>query len=68
MKIYWKSYECEHKGKCNEQCTEAFKIIQDELHLYQRMNLPLPTLSELQTLSKIKAKKPDEILASTMHV
>jgi hypothetical protein len=37
-----KVIECEHKGTCNEQCTEAFKIIPDELSFYQRMNLPLP--------------------------
>ncbi len=36
-----KVIECEHKGKCNEQCTEAFKIIPDELSFYKRMNLPI---------------------------
>jgi len=33
---------CEHSGKCKEQCTEAFKIIPEELKFYKRMNLPLP--------------------------
>jgi hypothetical protein len=42
--IIGKVIECEHKGKCNEQCTEAFKIIEDELSFYQRMKLPLPHL------------------------
>ncbi len=37
-----KVIECEHRGECNEQCTEAFKIIEPELQFYQRMNLPLP--------------------------
>ena len=37
-----KVIECEHQGKCNEQCTEAFKIIPDELSFYKRMNLPIP--------------------------
>lgn len=42
--IIGKVIECEHKGKCNEQCTEAFKIIKSELQFYKRMNLPLPSL------------------------
>jgi hypothetical protein len=33
---------CEHRGRCKEQCTEAFKITAEELKFYQRMNLPLP--------------------------
>ena len=40
--ILGKVIECAHKGTCNEQCTEAFKIIPNELQFYQRMNLPLP--------------------------
>ncbi|MFA6586216.1 MAG: hypothetical protein WCS86_03605, partial [Candidatus Paceibacterota bacterium] len=39
-----KVIECEHKGTCNEQCTEAFKIIGDELSFYKRMNIPIPHL------------------------
>ena len=39
-----KIIECEHKGTCNQQCTEAFKIIPEELQFYKRMNLPLPRL------------------------
>jgi len=35
---------CAHEGKCNEQCTTAFKIIPEELQFYRRMNLPLPRL------------------------
>jgi len=42
--IIGKVIECAHKGTCNEQCTEAFKIIPEELQFYQRMNLPLPRL------------------------
>ncbi len=36
--------ECAHKGQCNQQCTEAFKIIPEELSFYKRMNLPIPRL------------------------
>jgi len=39
-----KVIECNHKGTCNQQCTEAFKIIPEELSFYRRMNLPLPRL------------------------
>jgi len=40
--IIGKVIECGHKGECNEQCTEAFKIIESEYQFYKRMNLPLP--------------------------
>jgi len=33
---------CLHKGKCEDQCATAFRIIPDELSFYKRMNLPLP--------------------------
>jgi len=39
-----KIIECAHKGECNQQCTEAFKIIPEELQFYRRMNLPIPRL------------------------
>ena len=42
--ILGKVIECEHKGTCNHQCTQAFKIIPEELQFYQRMNLPIPHL------------------------
>jgi len=42
--ILGKVIECGHRGECNDQCTEAFKIILDELFFYQKMNLPLPRL------------------------
>ena len=42
--ITGKVVECGHKGECNDQCTEAFKIVPQELQFYKRMNLPLPHL------------------------
>lgn len=36
--------ECDHAGKCNEQCAGAFKIIPSELQFYRAMNLALPRL------------------------
>ncbi len=35
---------CAHRNNCAHQCTDAFKITEDELHLYRRINIPLPTL------------------------
>ncbi len=32
------------KAVCNQQCTQAFRIIPDELSFYKRMNLALPRL------------------------
>lgn len=35
---------CAHEGKCNHQCTVAFRLIKEELQFYRRMGLPLPRL------------------------
>ncbi len=32
---------CEHEEKCNHNCTNAFKLILQELQFYKRMNIPL---------------------------
>ncbi len=54
-----KVIECEHKGECNEQCTEAFKIIGAELQFYQRMNLPLPRLCpNCRHYQRLKQRNP----------
>ncbi len=54
-----KVIECEHKGKCNEQCTEAFKIIPDELSFYKRMNLPIPHLCpNCRHYNRLKQRNP----------
>jgi hypothetical protein len=57
--ILGKVIECEHKGTCNEQCTEAFKIIASELQFYQRMNLPLPHLCpNCRHYQRLKQRNP----------
>ena len=35
---------CHHQGKCNEQCTTAFRINREELEFYRKMNVALPRL------------------------
>jgi len=57
--ILGKVIECEHKGKCNEQCTEAFKIISAELQFYQRMNLSIPHLCpNCRHYERLKQRNP----------
>jgi len=36
--------KCAHQGKCNDQCTTAFKIIPAELAFYKKHNIALPRL------------------------
>ena len=44
-KILDEVIECDHNGqKCNQQCTEVFKILPNELQFYRQMNLALPHL------------------------
>lgn len=42
--IVGKVIECAHRGECEEQCTEAFKIRQDDLNFYKINNIALPRL------------------------
>ena len=54
-----KVIECQHQGKCNEQCTTAFKIIKPELKFYRKMNLPLPRLCpNCRHYQRIKQRNP----------
>ncbi|HDY73394.1 MAG TPA: hypothetical protein ENH86_02370 [Candidatus Jorgensenbacteria bacterium] len=50
---------CEHEGKCNEQCTTAFKVISSELQFYKKMNLPLPRLCpNCRHYQRLKQRNP----------
>ncbi len=35
---------CEHKGECNHQCTNAFKVTINDLNFYKRMGIAVPKL------------------------
>ncbi len=51
--------ECIHKGTCNEQCTTAFKVIDAELQLYRKLNLPLPSLCpNCRHYARLKQRNP----------
>ena len=57
--IIGKVIECKHKNTCNEQCTEAFKIIPNELSFYKRMNLPIPHLCpNCRHYQRLKKRNP----------
>ena len=57
--IVGKVIECGHKGACNEQCTEAFRIIEPELAFHRRMNLPLPRLCpNCRHYQRLKQRNP----------
>ncbi len=36
--------QCEHMGNCNDRCTMAFRITQNELNILKVLNAPLPRL------------------------
>ena len=57
--IIGKVIECSHQGQCNEQCTEAFRIIPQELQFYKRMNLPLPrSCPNCRHYQRLKQRNP----------
>ena len=50
---------CEHKGKCEEDCITAFKILPEDLKFYRRMNLPLPRLCpNCRRYQRLKQRNP----------
>ena len=54
--------ECAHKGACNDQCTTAFKITADELTLYRRLHVPLPTLCfNCRHSERVKLRNPRKL-------
>ena len=60
-----KVIECVHNirtsdvPRCNEQCTEAFKIIKTELEFYRKMSIPLPRLCpNCRHYQRIKQRNP----------
>jgi hypothetical protein len=55
-----KVISCDHLSKdCNQQCTEVFKILPNELNFYRQMNLALPHLCpSCRFGERIKKKNP----------
>ena len=60
--IVGKVIACEHEGKCNQLCTNAFKIVENELIFYRKMNLPLPRLCpNCRTFERLKQRTGIEL-------
>lgn len=51
---------CEHSGTgCNEKCTEAFRIIPQELAFYKQLGLPIPRLCpNCRHYARLKHRNP----------
>ncbi|MBI4094916.1 MAG: hypothetical protein HY435_01855 [Candidatus Liptonbacteria bacterium] len=50
---------CEHKGRCNQQCTTAFRILPEELAMYKVARLPLPRLCpNCRHFERLKKRTP----------
>ncbi len=57
--IVGKVIECGHRGACNERCTGAFKIIQEEFYFYIKAGIPLPGLCpNCRYYERLKQKNP----------
>jgi hypothetical protein len=60
--IVGKTIGCAHAGKCNDQCTEVFTIIGQELAFLLEMNLPLPRLCpNCRHYERIAQRSPIEL-------
>jgi hypothetical protein len=50
-------FECMHKGECNQGCTKAFRVTQNELQFYRKIGVPLPTLCPAcRTIERLKMR------------
>jgi hypothetical protein len=57
--IVGKVIECGHQGQCKEQCTEAFKIRQEELQFLKKINIALPRLCpNCRHYQRLKQRNP----------
>ena len=54
--------ECDHKGKCSDQCTTAFKITPVELQFYKQMQIPLPRLCQnCRHFARVRQRNPIQL-------
>ncbi len=50
---------CIHGGSCDEQCTEAFKILPEEFQFYKKINVALPRLCpNCRHFDRLKRRNP----------
>jgi len=52
-------FACSHQGKCADNCTIGFKVIQAERDFYERMGLPIPKLCpNCRHYERLKQRNP----------
>jgi hypothetical protein len=57
--IIGKVIECAHKGECEQQCTQAFKIRSDELQFLKKIGIALPRLCpNCRHFERLKRRNP----------
>jgi len=57
--ILKETIECEHKGSCAHNCSKAFRILPDELHIYKALKVPIPrTCPNCRHADRIKERNP----------
>ncbi|MEK7608218.1 MAG: hypothetical protein AAB495_01435 [Patescibacteria group bacterium] len=50
---------CAHEGKCNQQCSTAYRILPQELIFYRQRNIPLPRLCpNCRHYERLKQRNP----------
>lgn len=50
---------CAHEANCNDQCTNAFRILKTDLEFYKKLNVPLPRLCpNCRHANRLKQKNP----------
>lgn len=60
--------ECEHKGQCEEQCTNAFRMIPPELEFYRQLGIPIPHLCSNCRLCSLKTTQSRASLVAKLSV
>ncbi|MFA5773586.1 MAG: hypothetical protein WC908_02860 [Candidatus Paceibacterota bacterium] len=59
ISITKETIQCTHNGNCNDGCSTAFKITEDELNFYKKMNIPLPRLcSNCRHYERLQSRNP----------
>ncbi len=59
---------CAHEGKCNDQCTVAFKIVPAELQFYRHLGIPLPRLCfSCRHFARIRQRNPMQLYERACH-
>lgn len=51
--------ECKHKGNCTDQCSTAFRIVNQEFQFYKKTGIPLPELCpNCRHYERLKQRNP----------